>query len=709
MQLDIRGLMLLAALSAGLLTGCARQSENDRASAARLADSADGSDWAGYGRSDGQQHFSPLTEVATGNVDRLGLAWSLDLAPGNSATQPIAVDGVLYFAAGLSVVHAVDAVSGKLLWSHDPEVGKVGGLNQRIGWGVRGVAWWNGKVYVGTRDGRLIALDAKTGRQAWSVQTFAPDQPAYISGAPRAFGGRILIGSASTVGAMRGYVAAYDAETGKELWRFHTVPGNPANGFENKAMERAAQTWSGEWWKFGGGGMVWNSMAYDPQLELVYVGVGSHYPWSRKVRSQDQGDNLYATSILALDVKSGAYRWHYQTVPGDTWDFDATMDIELAELILAGKQRKVLMQAPKNGFFYVLDRATGELLAAHPYTEVNWASRIDLKTGRPVENPAARYDTTGRPFVVTPTPLAGHNWLPMAFSPQTRLAYVPVVDWKARVSDLPVPFAAPKDRTSNGGFALVGGPLAGMAAPTGRLIAFDPLTGKTAWQVRQPTYINGGVLATAGGLVFQGTVDGKLTGYDATTGAVRWQFDTRAPLIAPPIAFRAGGRQYVTVLTGLGMAYPMNAGALIGPQVESYGIDPLTQARRVLTFAIGGKASLPARREPAAPPPDPGFRPDPARIAAGGAAFSAHCATCHGELAVGIGNGPDLRRSGVVPDAATFDAVLREGLLEPRGMPRFAEFPAAKVEAIRHYLRARAADLRAGRSGSGQPASLTVR
>ena len=689
------GLVLLAALA---LASCGTGSSNDPAAAAKLADASDGTDWAGYGRSFGQQHYSPLDEIGEANAAKLGLAWSMDLSQVNSVTEPIAVDGVLYFASGLSVVHAVDAVSGKQLWQYDPEVGKVGGLNMRIAWGVRGVAWWQGKVYVATADGRLIAIDAKSGTPVWTAQTIRHEDPAHVNGAPRVFDGKVLIGFGSTTGAIRGYVTAYDAETGKQLWRFWTVPGQP--GVDKDETTRiAAKTWSGEWWKNGGGATVWNSMAYDAEAGLVYIGTGSPYPWNHRIRSQGKGDNLFVGSIVALDVRTGKYRWHYQATPGDSWDFDAVMDIELADITLNGKPRKVLMQAPKNGFFYVIDRLTGELLSAEPYVKVNWASRVDLKTGRPVENPAARFEVTGKPFVVTPTALAGHNWLPMAYSPKSGLVYIPAIDFEARYSDIDYQWKPATDRTVDAGLAFSGGHYAGMKLPTGSLIAWSPVTQKPVWTVNHPTYLNGGVLATGGGLVFQGSIDGRFKAYAAATGKVMWDFDAGAPLIAPPITFRAGGKQYVTVLTGLGMGYAMNAGSLIGPMVERYGIDPLTQARRVLTFAIGGTKVLPPPRQPAPPTPDPSFRPEPARFDAGFLGYEMHCLNCHGDRAIGIGNGPDLRRSAVPQDQASFEQVVRGGALEARGMPKYAEFSDTKLEAIRYYLRARSAEMRGDSRG----------
>jgi quinohemoprotein ethanol dehydrogenase len=700
-MLQVKRLWLLAGLAGAALalSGCGSIVGSGSTPASQLSDDSDGSDWPGYGRSFGQQHYSPLGDIDAGNVERLGLAWSMDLPLGNSATEPIAVDGVLYFASGLSIVHAVDAVTGKELWVYDPEVGKAAGMNLRVGWGVRGVAWWQGKIYVGTQDGRLIALDAKNGKPVWTAHTYGDDLAAYISGAPRVLGGRVIIGYGGSNGVSRGYVTAYDAETGKFLWRFHTVPGDPSKGFENDAMAMAAKTWSGEWWKYGGGGDVWNSIAYDEESDTVYIGVGSPYPWNHKLRSEGKGDNLFIDSIVALDGKTGAYKWHYQTVPGDTWDFDATMDIELADLEIDGKRRKVLMQAPKNGFFYVIDRTNGKLISAEPYVPVSWATKIDLRTGRPVEVPGARYDQ-GKPVTVSPSPLAAHNWLPMAFSPRTRLVYIPAVEFAVDFSEPSPDWKPATDRNTDAGANMIGGPLIGRPPPAGRLIAWDPVRQREVWRVEYPTYINGGVLATGGNLVFQGSIDGMFKAFAADSGKLLWRFDTRAPMIAPPISYRADGKQYVTVLTGLGMAYPINAAVLGGPGIEKYGLDPRSQARRVLTFAIDGKQVLPPREKAPPPPSDPGFKPDPARLMPGAMAYSAHCLTCHGSLAVGSTHGPDLRRSAIPLDRRAFEQVVRGGALEASGMPKFPELGDSKLDDIRYYIRAQAAQLRGETSHS---------
>ncbi len=703
-----RALHLFWLLSMSLaLAACQFGQKSD--SAAIYADDSSGDDWPGYGRTYGQQHYSPLEEIDQDNVGQLGLAWSMDLPLGNTAIQPIAVGGVIYFATGLSVVHAVDATSGKELWQYDPRPGERAGLNLRFGWGVRGIAWWNGKIYTGTQDGRLIALDARTGKQVWSVQTFPSDYPAYISGAPRAFDGKVIVGFGSTTGAARGYVTAYDAETGKQAWRFYTVPGQP--GVDNDETTRmAAKTWAGEWWKLGGGGVVWNSIAYDAETGTVFIGTGSGYPWNRRVRSRDatgdKGDNLFICSIVALDGKTGKYKWHYQTVPGETWDFDSAMDIELAEIPVEGKQRKVLIHAPKNGFFYVIDRANGKLISAEPFAKVTWATGIDKATSRPIEAPGARYGD-GRTVDITPTAMGAHSWLPMAWSPKSGLVYIPTIDFQMGYSDASANWQVPTDRVLNGANMVAGGVAMGRTPARGGLLAWSPSQQKAVWRVEHPTFVNGGVLATGGGLVFQGTVDNRFKAYDAESGRVLWQFDARAPLMATPITYRAGGKQYITMVTGLGMNNASNLVAINGPETERYGIDPLTQARRVLTFAIGGKAVLPSRRDPPPPAADAGFKPDPASEARGAMGFAFHCATCHGSIAVGSTQAPDLRRSAIPADKEAFAAVVRGGSIEARGMPKFGEFDAGKLEDIRQYIRARTAELRGSHRASA-PQTMRV-
>ncbi len=392
-----------------------------------LAADAEPGQWMGTGRTYDEQRFSPLDQINAGNVRRLGLAWFADIATTRGMeASPLAIDGVLYNVQPWNVVTAYDGRTGKVLWSYDPQVPLRFGRLACCDIVSRGLAAWQGRIYVATLDGRLIALDAKSGEPVWSTLTVDNSKNYTITGAPRVFDGKVLIGNGGAEVGVRGYVSAYDATSGKLLWRFYTVPGNPADGFESPALEKAAATWTGEWWKAGGGGTVWDGISYDPELKTVYIGTGNGSPWVRKWRSPGGGDNLFLASIVALDAETGAYKWHYQTVPGEEWDYTATQQMILAEIEVGGKPRKVLMQAPKNGFFYVLDRQTGELISAEKIAPINWATSVDMKTGRPVENPQARYGTT--PVMVSPGAGGAHNWNPMAYSPLTGLVYVPVTE-----------------------------------------------------------------------------------------------------------------------------------------------------------------------------------------------------------------------------------------------------------------------------------------
>ncbi|MEH6592930.1 MAG: PQQ-binding-like beta-propeller repeat protein [Halioglobus sp.] len=390
--------------------------------------------WLSYGRTYSEQRYSPLKQVNAENVGGLKLDWYLDMPDSKALNAtPLVVDGVMYFTASQSIVFAVDASSGEVLWQYDPEVLKrlANKKSLRFNWGSnRGVAFWKGSVFVGTFDGRLIALDAKTGKPRWTSRVFPEGEPRYITGAPRVFNDRVLMGhGGAEAGAIRGYVSAFATSTGAEIWRTYIVPGNPADGFESEALKRAAGTWRGDWWLHGGGGTVWNSMTYDPELNRVYLGTGNGSPWNQEIRSPGGGDNLYLASILALDAETGDYVWHYQVNPGETWDYNSAMDIVMAEIPWQGKPTKVLLHAPKNGFFYVLDRLTGKLLGAEKFGRVNWAERIDLKTGRPVENPEARMPAGES--TVYPGYLGAHSWHSMSYNPDTGLVYLPYQEMAA--------------------------------------------------------------------------------------------------------------------------------------------------------------------------------------------------------------------------------------------------------------------------------------
>ncbi|WP_313801885.1 PQQ-dependent dehydrogenase, methanol/ethanol family [Sphingobium sp.] len=677
-----------------LLTACAPSGEARR----------DGSDWPGYGGID-ENHYSPLTEINDGNVSKLKLAWYHDIMGGGSSlSAPIAVDGVVYYASGYSVIHALDASTGRELWTYNPQSWKVAGQKMRAAWGIRGIAYDKGMVFTGTIDGRLIAINAKSGHPVWTAQTIGKDDERYVTGAPWVFKGKVIIGhGGADFAPIRGYVTAYDQQTGKQLWRFYTVPGDPKLGFENKAMAMAAKTWTGEWWKYGGGGTAWNAMAYDPKYNRIYIGVGNGSPWNQKIRSPGGGDNLFLCSIVALDADTGEYVWHYQTNPGETWDFNSAMDIELTRLTIDGKERDVLMHAPKNGFFYVIDRETGKLISARNIVPVNWASGIDIRSGRPIENPAARYPG-GKPAIVYPSPFGAHNIEAMSFNPGTGLVYIPTMDQGRVYIDPAEPL---KGWTHLNGQRLsvgTGAPPAGVVpdrAASSFLLAWNPVTQSEAWRVPMPGIRGGGGTATtAGNLLFQGNAAGKFIAYAANSGKPLWSFDAQTAVMAQPITYKARGKQYVTVIAGARF-----------PSATGMGKDwnYRTQQWRVLTFALDGKASLPPVQPVETPVIDvPDFVVDPTKATIGATVFGQRCSICHGANAVSGGTAPDLLQSGVPLDKASFAEVLHNGILRERGMPRFEELTDAEIEALQHYFRQRAREVLAARQ-AGQPGAQTHR
>ena len=643
--------------------------------------------WMTYGRTYDEQHFSPLSQINDQNISQLGLAWyyDLDTNRGQEAT-PIVVDGVTYFTSAWSKVFALNAATGQLLWSYDPKVPGNWAINACCDVVNRGVSAWNGKIFVGTLDGRLIALDAKTGHRVWEVLTIDPDFRYTITGASRVAKGKVIIGNGGGEFGVRGYVSAYDSETGKLVWRFYTVPDDPSKPFENPILAKAAQTWSGEWWKLGGGGTVWNAIAYDPELDQLYIGTGNGTPWSEKFRSPKGGDNLLTCSIVALKMETGEYVWHYQEDPADAWDFDADEDIILANLVIEGHARKALMQAPKNGFFYVLDRTNGALISAQPYTFVNWASGVDARTGRPLETAVARYAGVD-PAPIVPGPVGAHSWQPMSYSPLTRLAYIPVNDagFKYKVPDN---FEARK-LAPNYGIDVVAAGLpqdskvkkAILGTVKGKLVAWDPVGQRAAWSIERPGPWNGGTLATAGNLVFEGTAGGNFEACRADTGEKLWSFPAQTGVMAGPVTYRANGKQYVAVLAGWGGVFPLAAGEV------SFASGRVRNISRMLVFELGGKASLPLVQ--ATEPPQLTAITNaatPATIRKGERLFQTYCAGCHGDVAVSGGVLPDLRRSSALTDDAWFEIVLR-GDLQSQGMVSFAEeLSRDDAVAIRSYV-----------------------
>ena len=488
--------------------------------------------WLAHGRTYSEQRFSPLSGIDRASVKKLGLAWAVDTATtrGIEAT-PIVVDGVMYLSITWSRVLALDAATGEVLWRYDPQVPGQWARNACCDLVNRGVAVWNGSVFVGTLDGRLVSLDAGTGAVRWEVQTTDPERRYAITGAPRVVKGKVVIGNGGAELGVRGYVTAYDAKTGEQAWRFYTVPGDPSKPFEHPELEMAAATWTGRWWEVGGGGTAWDAMAFDPELDLLYIGTGNGAPWTRYERSPGGGDNLFLCSILALRPDTGELVWHYQTTPGDNWDYTSVQHMVLAELRIDGRERKVLMQAPKNGFFYVLDRATGELISAKPYAAVNWASHVDLETGRPVETNDGNYREQDR--LILPGPYGGHNWHPMSFNPQTGLVYIPAMDagfWYTHDEKFvhrPQEWNLALDLDQTIALAEEHPPEA-----AGHLLAWDPVKQEPAWRVQHRGFWNGGALSTAGGLVFQGTGDGRFAAYDARDGDLLWEVQSTTGIMA---------------------------------------------------------------------------------------------------------------------------------------------------------------------------------
>ncbi len=646
------------------------------------ADTAPGN-WLAHGRTYSEQRFSPLDQINTETVKDLGLAWSVDLGTRRGIeASPIVVDGVMFVSGPWGVVWAFNAGTGEELWYHDPQVDKARGQYACCDTVNRGVAVYGGKVFVAALDGRLIALDAGTGEVVWQTQTVDLEKPYTITGAPRVVKDKVIIGNGGAELGVRGYFSAYDVKTGKMAWRFYTVPGKPEAPFEHPELETAVKTWDpeGQWAKTGGGGTVWDSFAYDPELDLLYVGVGNGSPWARDIRSPRGGDNLYLSSILAVDPDDGSLKWHYQTTPADNWDYTATQHMILADMELYGETRKVIMQAPKNGFFYVLDRATGELLSADKYVPSNWASHVDLATGRPVETGAGVY--TDKAALVFPGPAGGHNWHPMAFSPDTGLVYIPAME-------IPALFEPNLDYEHRKGWWNTGSVIENQpfdAPPEllkGRILAWDPVRGRAQWTYEHWGHWNGGLLATAGNLVFQGGGDGLIRAFKADDGEVLWTAPAQTGVIAPPVTYLVDGVQYVTVAAGWG-----GVGALAyGRASKSAGVEHIG---RVLTFKIGGEATLPPlgdKAERPVPPQDVASEED---IRAGGILFHDYCAVCHGFGAVGGGVIPDLRYS-TAETHEDWENIVLKGSLSANGMGNFSRWiDEAEMRQIQAYVIRRA-------------------
>ncbi|MEZ5681400.1 MAG: PQQ-dependent dehydrogenase, methanol/ethanol family [Erythrobacter sp.] len=687
----------IAALAALSLAGCSMATDEPTLATEGVTDAmiaaGNGDEWLTYGGGYDEKRFSPLNQINDANVGELGLAWSADLdtARGQEAT-PLMHDGTLFVTTAWSKVKAYDAKTGVLKWEYDPEVPRSKLVEVCCDAVNRGAALYGDKLYVATLDGRLVALDQKTGEVAWDKLTIPEGSKMAITGAPRIVKGRVLIGSAGSEYFTRGYLAAFDAQTGNELWRFHTVPGDPSKGFENDAMEKAAKTWSGEWWKLGGGGTVWDSITYDPQTDLVYFGTANAEPWNPAYRNTDgAGDSLYTASIVAVKPDTGEYVWHFQETPEDRWDFDSNQQITVTDLTIDGKSHHVVMHAPKNGFFYVLDAATGKFISGKPFVDgINWASGLDPVTGKPNVNPEAKYELTGQPFVGVPGAVGAHSWSPMSYSPATGLVYIPT-------NNTPQYYAHdPEWEPGETGFQLgidvSGGAVpadkaireATLAALNGALVAFDPVAGEVRWKVPQSSPTNGGTLATAGNLVFQGTSTGEFRAYTADTGKQLWSFETQTGVLAAPMTYSIDGEQYVAVLVGWGGVWDVSAGKLAG------GITP--NVSRLLVFKLGATGELPPLKPTPAlvlDPPAPAGTPE--QIAQGAKLYANTCSVCHGISAVAGALNPDLRHSSTLGKKDIWQQVVHDGILADNGMVAWKDqFSPEQIEAIRLYVLNRA-------------------
>lgn len=626
------------------------------------------SEWLSYGLDYAETRHSKLASINTDNVGDLGLAWSYGLESRRGVeSTAIVVDGVMFVTASWSIVHALDAVSGEELWVYDPKVPREWGYKGCCDVVNRGVAIYEGTVFVGAYDGFLHAVDATSGALKWKVDTREDtEQSITITGAPRVINSKVIIGGGGSEYNVRGYISAYDANSGDLSWRFYTVPGDPSKPFEDKAIEAAAKTWdpAGEWWKSGGGGSVWDAMAYDPELDTLYFGTDNGIPWNRNLRSPGGGDNLYLASIIAVNPNNGEYKWHYQVVPGETWDYSAAQHIILADLEIDGKERKVLMQAPKSGFFYVIDRTNGEFISAEPFVEVNWATGHD-ENGRPIEAEGAASPT--EPWETIPSAYGGHNWHPMSFSPETGLVYIPAQGVPLVQQANPAwernKYKAGTIMTANGwNIGYLFNTVAPKTKPFGHLLAWDPVAQKEVWRSEYVSPWNGGTLTTAGGLVLQGTADGRFLAYDAKTGEGLWNIAVGTGVVAAPSTWEKDGEQYVTIAVGWGGVYGLSQRA-----TESIG------PGRVYTFKLGGNADMPVAVESKAAELVAGVSYNPDHVAEGAGIYIASCLFCHG--VPGVNNGGNIPNLGYSDAAVLNNAapIVLDGALKEGGMPGFAE------------------------------------
>ncbi|MEM8615706.1 MAG: PQQ-dependent dehydrogenase, methanol/ethanol family [Pseudomonadota bacterium] len=655
-------------------------------------------EWLSYGFDYEETRHSPLTKISTANVADLGVAWTYDLATSRGVeSTPIVVDGVMYVTSAWSIVYALDAKTGEELWVYDPDVDRAVGVNACCDVVNRGVAVYKGKVYLGVIDGRVEAIDAATGDVIWSKVTVDQSKPYTITGAPRVVDGKVLIGNGGAELGVRGYLNALDAETGDLVWRFYTVPNankQPDGAASDAAFEQVGNvTWgdTGAWKTDGGGGTVWDSIIYDEENDSIIFGVGNGSPWNQRLRDPSGLDNLFLSSIVAVDADTGAYKWHFQTTPGDNWDYTATQTLIIADLPVGqnGEDRRVVMQAPKNGYFYVIDAATGDFISGNNYVPQNWTTGLTSE-GRPIEVAEARYNDL--PYMQTPGPLGGHNWHPMAYNPDVGLAYIPAQEIpQAYVTD-PL-FASKPTKWNTGADFAAGIPPEVPREVTkflrsglkGRLIAWDPVAQEPRWTVEHEGPWNGGVLSTAGGVVFQGKLNGEFVAYDAATGDKLWSRDVKSGAASGPGTYEIDGEQYVTITTGWGSAYILTAGFAFEDKLPP-------AVGKVVTFKLGANQQIADIDLPMVERVAQTERfGTEAQLANGLVHYARNCAVCHGPFAVSGGVLPDLRWSLYTTSEEAWNGVIIDGNLNDIGMVSFADVLTDEdVEAIRAYVVAQA-------------------
>lgn len=671
-----------------------------------LTDQSNTADWLAYGRTHYEQRYSPVKDINVKTISRLKPAWYKPLPDENSLTStPLVVDGVYYFTGNVNKVYALDAKTGKTLWVFDPKVGEAvrKKKQRRVFWIYsRGLATYGDKIFLVTWDGRLIGINRKTGKQVWETRALPLNSALQLTMAPKVGNGKILIGNGGTeAGPTRGWVAAYDAETGREEWRWYIVPGNPRFGFEDPSQEAAAKTWSGKWWEHGGGGNAWHGFTYDPDHNQFIFGTGNGSPWNHKVRSaspdgKGKGDNLYLCSMVALDADTGEYKWHFQVAPYEAWDYNANMDITLAELKIDGKMRKVAIQAPKTGYVYVVDRETGKVYSADQFAPASWTTGFDLEKQRHIiPESAFYYDGEEN---IYPSAFGAHSWHSQSFNPETGLLYFPTQNLSNTFTDKGLETdTSYRNKSWQLGIAVGVTIKAIPGVPKGTLTAWDPVKKKAAWTVEHDFYWGGGTLSTGGNLVFQSEPTGLLKAYNATTGKKVWEYDAGLGITSAPITYKIDGVQYIAVLVGPGGAFASNAfgGGEVG--FDLWGWKYGVHERRLIAFALDGKAKIPAQPPKAFAKPivDKKFKVDEAKAAKGAGIYALDfCLLCHGGGGVAGVMAPDLRESEAFTSGNldTLRSIVVEGGLTDRGMPIFPHLKDEDLEALQHYIRKQAHD-----------------